>query len=99
MFGEDRRCFFPRRDVEEAGSRIECRVIPVRPALIAGVHADPGARRLYGSDGFAFGVEATHPIYFHERLAEQEFAGRAVQYIENTIAIGPDHDLARPALP
>ena len=56
---------------------------------------DDSGRRASAS----FVVETAHPVHLHERFAEQEFAGGAVEDIEDAVAIGPHHDFARLALP
>src|SRR5262249_54969931 len=43
-------------------------------------------------------IEAAHPVDFHEGLALQEFAGRAVKHIHQTVTIRPKHGLAHLAL-
>src|SRR5262249_145936 len=46
-----------------------------------------------------FRVEAAHPGNLYEGLSKQELACRAIQYIEHSIAIGPEHYFARFTLP
>ena len=56
--------------------------------------------------GLAFGsphrpavVEPEVPVLLHERLAEQELAGHAIEHVDEPVAIRPQHHLARPPLP
>ena len=44
-------------------------------------------------------IEAVHPVHFHIGLAQQEFAGDAIEHVHQAIAVGPQHHLARLALP
>ncbi len=44
-------------------------------------------------------VEAAHPIYFHEGLAQQEHSGGPVQHIEIAVAIRPQHGFEGRAFP
>jgi hypothetical protein len=35
------------------------------------------------------------PVHFDERFPEQEFAGHAIEHVEHSVAVGPQHQLAR----
>ena len=39
------------------------------------------------------------PGHLHERLAEQELAVGAIEHVHEPVPVGPQHHLARPALP
>ena len=43
----------------------------------------------------AFFVKARRPVHLRKRLAEQEFSASTVEHIEHTVAVRPQHGLAR----
>jgi hypothetical protein len=49
--------------------------------------------------GAAFFVKARQPVGGSEGLAEEELARPAVQHVEDTVAIAPQHDFARLSFP
>ena len=77
--------------------RAERRRVPVRAALVA----RPGrlARRLRRWDGPSFRVESAGPVHLHERRAEEETAVRAIEHVEKSVAVRPEHRLGRRAAP
>ena len=95
------RVIHPGRDVEEPGPRTERRVVPVGRTLVAGI--DQRARRSRLLSGHAIRtallVEALGPGHADERLARQELPGRAIEHVEEAVAVRPQHRFARPALP
>ena len=91
----------PAGNIEVAGARAERRRIPVGRAqhrridLAAFFRGD-----LAGNPhGPALFVEPAQPVHLHERLALQELPGGAIQRVHDAVAIGPQHHLARTALP
>ena len=97
LLPEDRRVAFPRRDVDQPGSRAERRRVPVGAALIARPRRLP--RRLWRRDRPPFVVEAARPVHLDERRAGEEAAVGAVEHVEEAVAIGPEHRLRRRAAP
>ena len=57
------------------------------------------AGRLRRLDRPAAFVESARPVHLHERRARQEPAGRAIEHVEEAVAIGPQHHLRRRAAP
>ena len=47
----------------------------------------------------SFCVQAARPVHFYKRIPGEKLPGRAVKNIEETIAIGPHHQLACAAIP
>ena len=95
---EDRRVVFPRRRRRRArcagcttASTSSCR--PDCPATSA---ARPAAAS--GSAGRAR-RSSLHPVHLHERLAEQELAGLAIEHVEEAVAVRPHHRLGGAPLP
>src|SRR5579885_1028407 len=41
-----------------------------------------------------FRIEAAGPVHFHEWISGQELSVRAIQYIEEAVAVSPHHELA-----
>ena len=54
--------------------------------------------RLRRLDRPAVRVEPAHPVHLDERLAQQEFSGRAIEHIVVAVAIRPQQRLQRRAL-
>ena len=57
-----------------------------------------GGRELHAI-GTPLRVEAVEPVRLHVRLALEELAGRAIEHVHHAVAVGPEHHLARLALP
>src|SRR4029077_1655263 len=73
------------------------RRIPVRTALDARIRRH--TRRLRRGDRPATGIEAARPIDLYEGLAGEKLPRPAIQNIEEAVAIAPEHQLARAAVP
>src|SRR3954467_12286870 len=86
----------PCRDIEQSGRGAVRRVIPIRSALVTGKDERAGYGRFDagGAQRTTFFVEAGEPIRFDERLAEEELAGGAIEDVEHSVAICPQHCLA-----
>ena len=91
----------PRAHVEQAGARAVRRRSPVGGAEHRGHHHRPFLRGDLAGHALraALGIEAVHPVHLHERLAEQELAGDAIEHVGQPVAVGPQHHLPRPAAP
>src|SRR5262249_55052355 len=91
----------PGWNVEEAGLWTIRRVVPVRAALVAGQNQRTlrGWRHFHNLLGPAFGVESARPVHFNKRLTEQELTGSAIEHVEESVAVRPQHDLSRASLP
>ena len=92
---------FPDGHVEEPGPRAVRRRIPVRAALHA--REDEGAFRARVGSGdsnrMALRIETFRPRLLGKSFAAQELARFAIEDIEETVAVGPIHELAGAATP
>ena len=72
------------------------------PPCVPGRH-DDAAHRLRPErrvlDRAAVLVEAVVPGLLDEGLGHLELSGHAIEHVEEPVAVGPQHQLARPALP
>ena len=85
-----------RGDEEEAERGVERRRHEVGAAPLIG-HAR--ALAVVQHDRTSVGVELARPRRGGERLAEQQSAGHAVEHVEEAVAVGHHHHLARRAPP
>src|SRR5690349_20718726 len=78
------------------------RRVPVCAALRTG-HDDDPAVRLWPEprsfDRTAFLIDADRPRLPDEGLAQEILAGCPIEHVEEAVAVAPEHDLARLALP
>src|SRR5579871_438114 len=99
-FREYRAAVLPPRNVEQAGVRAVGWRIPVGAAQA--VRLDQHRRRAVLLPGNAHRpallVKAGEPVRLDERLAHEELTAGPIQNVEQAIAIGPHHHLARLAL-
>src|ERR1700737_3198599 len=95
--GENRSVILPGGKIEKPSARAIGRRIPICSALNA--RKCRLARRLRCEEWPPVGVEAACPIHLNEWVTREKFACTAVQDIEESIAVSPQHQFSRAAVP
>ena len=86
----------PSGHVEQPSLGAVRRVVPVRGALDRrpDPHAFSSRRSLGNLDRTAVLVQPLGPRHLDEVLAAQELPGLAIQYVEESVPVGPEHQLS-----
>src|SRR5262245_65334603 len=83
---------FPYGQIEESGARAVRRRVPIGPTLNAWIcRRSQGLRCL---DRPAGGGQPAGPVDFDEGLSSYERAIQAIEHIEESVAIRPEHQLS-----
>src|SRR5262249_42286587 len=86
----------PGGDIKQARDRTERGVVPIRSALVAGIHQGPlrCGQDSGSSRRPALFIETGQPVGLDERRTRQELTVGTVEHVENPIAVRPHHDFA-----